>query len=146
MIAQGRLRHCWFGEYSARIALKFASPEAALEAQAVELTDWRIAEETPQILVTSAAKGELKAIIAHLVRLGADPKKIDSIAHSIDYGDPFQIEVLPRADAAQVPLPLEGSTVKRIKRTRKKSYAQVLFEEVVKRNEALNHGAPATTR
>jgi len=92
--ADGGLRHHFWGEYKASMVLVFDTAimlDAALAAG--KFKDWKRSEKRPDKVINwfgdsdalEVAKGEL---VAH----GADRKKIDSIAKSVDFGEPFEVE------------------------------------------------------
>jgi hypothetical protein len=92
MRAHGHLRHRFWGEYSAVIALKFDTPEEAAKALK-ELPDWKAAETAPSCITWVGDSAALELVKDKLETLGAERKKIDSIAKSIDYGEPFTVDV-----------------------------------------------------
>lgn len=104
MIGRGQLRHRWWGDYSAVLALDFGEVSAPVlqELIAQEFPGWQVLARG--IIGRTVSSAELKAEKAHLARLGADPAKIDSIRFSIDYGEPFLVDVPPPADAVQLGL------------------------------------------
>lgn len=97
LIAHGRLNHHFWGEYSAGLALVFDTPEDVLMAlpklSPHGLPAWRQGEKSPHLAHICVNSAQLTQLKTHLGKLGADEDKIDSCAHSIDYGDPFTIEV-----------------------------------------------------
>lgn len=116
MKAKGLLRHRFWGEYSAHIILEFESREDAEKAKEIlnndiefgdflsangglyESSGWglipyRDKAKVECMLSVEAADPGLARIIERLVKYGADEKKITSMAKSIDYGEPFTIEI-----------------------------------------------------
>lgn len=91
--ANGRLRHCFFGTYIAVIALGFEDEYQAEQALPHLGKGWKIGEQSKKALRWEGTTEELEACKKVLVKLGADEDAIDSLEHSIDYGDPFTIEV-----------------------------------------------------
>jgi hypothetical protein len=94
IIARGQLQHHFWGEYSASIVLKFHS--AFLAHKALEQLPGFKVHSNPDFAyaLTFYGKGaDLKAVEALLVSKGADKKKLNSMAKSIDYGEPFNITV-----------------------------------------------------
>jgi hypothetical protein len=91
--ADGRLRHCFFGTYSAVIALGFADEYQAAQALPKLGKGWKLGEKSKKALIWQGSSEELDECTKVLVSFGAEEKAIASIAHSIDYGDPFSIEV-----------------------------------------------------
>jgi hypothetical protein len=93
IIAKGQLRHHFWGDYRATIILQFAT--AALAAEALpQFPDWDIHSEAhPEALIYHGGGAELKHQEALLVSLGADRKKLGSLAKSIDFGEPFTVTV-----------------------------------------------------
>ncbi len=100
--ADGRLRHCFFGEYSAVIALGFDSEAQAAAALPQLGAGWK-AGTKPKALIWRGEREALEICKARLVSFGADGDAIDSIAHSIDYGDRFSVEI-EVTDPRQIPL------------------------------------------
>ncbi len=92
--AEGQLRHRFWGKYSAAMVLVFDAPEmldAALAAG--KFAGWRRGEKRPDIcLVWDGDSDALEPAKDELAAHGADRSKIDSIAKSIDYGEPFAVE------------------------------------------------------
>lgn len=101
--ARGRLRHRFWGEYSAVIALEFGSVEQARAALPVlaESEPWHLSRE-PRCLVAVVNRTALDRIKLQLWRFGADEKAIDSCRTSIDYGEPFTVDVPVGAVGAAV--------------------------------------------
>lgn len=116
MKAKGLLRHRFWGEYSAHILLEFESREDAEKAKEIlndgiefgyffsanggrcKSSGWifiplRDKAKVECILSVEVAEPTLSKVIERLVKYGADKKKINSMAKSIDYGEPFTIEV-----------------------------------------------------
>jgi len=90
--ADGQLRHCYFGEYSAVIALGFNDEYEANESIRKLGPGWKHGQKS-NVLVWVGNTTELEGCKHVLVSFGADEKKIDSCAHSIDYGEPFSIHI-----------------------------------------------------
>ena len=89
----GQLRHRFWGEYSAAIAIKFNSVESAERAipyLSPKKFDpqWQRVENYVRIEVDN---DQLDKLIGHLGSLGADTNKIGSLARSVDYGEPWTI-------------------------------------------------------
>jgi hypothetical protein len=93
IIAKGQLQHHFWGNYCATIALIFATRELA-EKAAPQLVPFHL-PDNPNApgLVFHGGGAELKAAEAVLRTHGANMKKVGSLAKSIDYGEPFTIEV-----------------------------------------------------
>lgn len=89
-IAKGQLRHHFWGEYSATIVLQFHSPVLA-DAAVAKLPGFNVHPGEPRALVFHGKGDELKLVESLLVSLGADRKKLTSLAKSIDFGEPFTI-------------------------------------------------------
>jgi hypothetical protein len=100
--ASGRLRHCFFGTYSAIIALSFEDAYQAAQALPKLGKDWKVGEKSEKSLVWSGNSKELKAVKEVLGSFGADVEKIDSIKKSIDFGEAFEvaIEIVPEEQLA----------------------------------------------
>lgn len=117
--AQGMLRHCFFGEYSARIVLVFSSEAHAKDAQKTLGDAWRLAEKTSGVLVAQLSPAQLDAFkTAYPAKIAPCGRKhckrqckdaaIDSLAHSVDYGPDFSVEI-PTTPAEQSAL-FQGAT------------------------------------
>lgn len=99
--ANGKLRHHFWGTYSATITLRFATVDDAEHAQRIAFPNWKIGKN---VLVWHGKNPDLDAEIANLVAHGADEDLIDSVAHSIDAGDPFTVEInMPDIYTGQLP-------------------------------------------
>lgn len=95
LTANGMLRHCFFGDYSAVIALRFEEKQdAELAIPQLHIpnlgAEWTQAGNGAVITVNS---DQLNRVKDQLAELGADPDAIDSVAHSTDFGDPFSVTV-----------------------------------------------------
>jgi len=102
---KGQLRHCFFGSYSAVIALSFTNPSDASLALPLLGQGWKIAETESRALIWQGDSAQLSACKEVLGSFGADTKKIDSLAKSVDFGEPFQVE-LNVEDPNQLRLPI----------------------------------------
>lgn len=91
--ARGILRHRFWGEYSAAIVLQFESSADAIAAQKQAFTEWDVQTKDASVLQFAGSGAALKKQEALLAKYGADPKKISSLAKSIDHGEPFSISV-----------------------------------------------------
>jgi hypothetical protein len=93
IIAKGQLKHHFWGDYRATIVLQFATPALAREAL-TQFPDWDIHSEAhPEVISYHGGGDELKAQENLLVSLGANRKKLGSLAKSIDFGEPFTVTV-----------------------------------------------------
>lgn len=108
---KGQLRHRFFGDYSAKIGLKFESEQQAKAAlplikarlpepmEMVREADGRLnyggifESNNDQVLLLMVASQDMNAVKALLSSWGADPEAIDSVATSIDFGQPFTCEI-----------------------------------------------------
>lgn len=90
---QGMLRHRFWGEYSCVIAIDFGSPEAARDAAKVLGDNWQSGVKSAQVLVAELSSGALDVFKTRAGRWGADVRKIDSVAKSVDYGEPFEVTI-----------------------------------------------------
>lgn len=92
--AEGRLRHHFWGEYRASMVLLFDSApmlDAALAAG--KFKGWERSQKRPDtVLHWFGGSDDLESTKDELVAHGAERDKIDSIAKSIDYGEPFEVE------------------------------------------------------
>lgn len=95
--ASGQLRHCFFGTYSAVIALGFENEYQANQVLPKLGAGWQVGSK-PYALVWQGNTEELEACETILESFGADRKKIASLAKSIDYGERFEIavEIVPQ--------------------------------------------------
>jgi hypothetical protein len=93
------LQHHFWGNYYASLVLVFESKEAV---DAVESSGslngeawgtWKRNPKSDKVLNWHGPGEKFEALKKRLVALGADPKKIDSVAKSIDYGEKFFVEV-----------------------------------------------------
>ena len=91
--ANGRLAHHFHGNYWATIVIGTDSPKdsALIASQLGE--GWSTSLRDKRALVWTGNSEELDACETILESLGADRKKISSIAKSIDYGEEFTITV-----------------------------------------------------
>jgi len=92
--ADGKLQHHFWGAYRASMVLLFDSApmlDAALAAG--KFKGWDRSEKRPDtVLLWFGSSDELETAIDELAAHGAERGKIDSIAKSIDYGEPFEVE------------------------------------------------------
>lgn len=119
--AKGILRHHFWGEYSATIALVFPDREQMEKALPVlqvedfgtfydvngdtrKSAGWVSHPEKPMLFIHTSGPA-LEAVILRLSENGADRKKIDSCAKSIDHGEPFKVTIeVEHYDPAQAEL------------------------------------------
>ena len=92
--ATGQLRHRFWGNYSALIGLGFDSEAHAKAA----LTSGKLGEgwkpgKDPRAIVWVGDAKALEGVKDKLEASGADRRKIDSVAKSIDYGERFNVEI-----------------------------------------------------
>ena len=108
--ADGKLRHRFWGKYSAHIILIFESDREAKKAlPALEFTPtskiymangdihkslgWIQGKTYPDTLQVEVAGDDLKAVEQKLKEYGADVKKMGSMAKSADWGEPFNVTI-----------------------------------------------------
>jgi hypothetical protein len=106
--ATGILRHHFWGDYSAGMALQFSSEQDAADALEVLSSDWKHGQDHRDILVwcgTGRQLEEVKKIFQSRGILTIKPcgwshcedqcagQEIDSIRHSIDAGPGFELEL-----------------------------------------------------
>lgn len=91
--AKGQLRHCFFGKYSALIALVFEDASQAKQALPRLGEGWGFGDKSDKALIWSGDSNSLVECKKMLGYLGADVEKIDSVAKSVDFGEPFSIEM-----------------------------------------------------
>ncbi|HEX9156007.1 MAG TPA: hypothetical protein VF819_10610 [Nitrospira sp.] len=99
--ARGLLRHRYWGTYSAVIVLAFDTPEAARDALKVLGAPWVAISAKTFVLSWTGETEALEQCKERLGTFGADVSKIDSVAHSIDYGEPFEVTIPIVAPAEQ---------------------------------------------
>lgn len=99
---RGQLRHCFWGDYSAAVALDCGTPEAARDVLATLGAPWKLGKDTPRVLIGVFDRAALELEKARLARYGADARKIDSCRFSVDYGEMFEcvIDVTPAEQAS----------------------------------------------
>lgn len=100
---RGQLQHHFWGEYKASMVLVFDSPESANDALAVLGKAWKLHSKEPRALTWFGDSNGLDFEKGQLVGFGANRKKIDSVAKSIDYGEEFFVEI-PVVAAEQMKL------------------------------------------
>lgn len=88
--ARGRLHHHFHGQYWATIGLWFDSVELATKAHKILGHTWGVSANL-KVLTYSGKDSGLETEIVRLEKLGADRKKITSLAHSIDFGEEFYV-------------------------------------------------------
>lgn len=91
--ASGLLAHHFWGEYSATIALEFEASAHAKDALRVLGDMWTVHEKVDNVLIFHGQREELTKVEQTLVKYGADSKKITSLAKSVDFGEPFTVEI-----------------------------------------------------
>lgn len=91
--ANGLLAHHFWGTYCATIALEFDTSEYAQDALRVLEDVWTVHEKMNNVLVFHGQKELLSEVEKTLVKYGADSKKMTSLAKSVDYGEPFTVEI-----------------------------------------------------
>ena len=100
----GQLKHHFWGSYFATIVLTLDNPFNDLAA-VQEVLGPRWVMETHKTggyyLIWHGA--DVDAQVAMLAKYGADPKKITSLAKSVDYGEPFTATI-PVKDRKQMDL------------------------------------------
>jgi hypothetical protein len=93
--AEGILAHHFWGTYYATVGLVFDNEfeaKCALDSGKLYKT-FKQSEKKTNALVCMVKSDVLDEIKKNLATFGADVKAIDSVAHSIDFGDPFFIEL-----------------------------------------------------
>lgn len=87
---RGLLAHHFHAPYWAAIAIAFETREQAAGALEVLGAPWW-PTKGGKAIVANVAGDELDELKRVLARYGADPRKIDSCARSIDYGEAFTV-------------------------------------------------------
>lgn len=103
--AKGILAHKFHGTYWAVIGLEFANADMAKAALPKLGEGWKVGEKQPSVLVWQGESEALDKCKKVLGSFGADTKKIDSLAKSIDYGEWFEVSI-PLPDPNQLALPI----------------------------------------
>lgn len=89
---EGRIAHHFHMPYWCTMALVFNSESDAKQALTILGSNWKIGKQ-PKAVVASLKSDELDAMKKCFESHGMDAeniRKIDSIAKSIDYGEPFE--------------------------------------------------------
>lgn len=86
---KGQLRHHFWSEYSATIAIDFGNSDNAKDALTVLGDGWTLGEKARHCVVWFGSGKAFDNVKSKLVSFGADDRKIDSVAKSIDYGEEF---------------------------------------------------------
>ena len=95
---KGQLAHHFWGTSLCSIVVGFDSPEHAQDAMVVlnqgldTEVPWKVGRD-PSYLVWGGGSKDLAKCKGILARFGADPDKVDSMAKSIDYGEPFEVTI-----------------------------------------------------
>lgn len=101
MNCKGQLRHQFWSEYSCLIAMQFKNQEECSSAfETLSGFHWGLHPQQMNVLIWRGNAEELKACKKLLGSYGADESAIDSIKHSIDFGEPFYCEI-PCVDRSQ---------------------------------------------
>lgn len=110
MIAHGRLQHHFWGTYHASIVLVFADEQQAIQAREHAFQMFQPHPHRVSALYFQGSGTELKAAEAALKAHGANMNKVRSLARSIDFGEPFTVEVIPHDGSIQQVLFAEDRT------------------------------------
>ena len=92
-IGKGQLFHHFHGNYWASIVLLFDDQEQAAAALRVLGVPWKQSQKDPRALGCAVDSAQLEAVKRELGRHGADVRAIDSLAKSVDCGEPFTVEI-----------------------------------------------------
>ena len=115
--AKGRLRHHFWGDYRATIALAFLDAGSAADALIILGKGWKLSEREPKALIWHGGGEDFERVKAQLAGFGLkiDPcgrkdcrrqcrdASIDGVPHSIDLGPAFTVEI-PTVAREQVAL------------------------------------------
>jgi len=109
IIGRGQLQHHFWGTYHASLGIMFHDAAIAADAQRRAFPKWDISERQPKALIFHGHGDALEAELVNLEAHGADRSKVESVARSIDYGEPFEVEVdlTPAPTETQLTLPAE---------------------------------------
>lgn len=91
--AVGQLAHHFHGIYWCAIVLVFDDAASARDALGVLGEPWKVGQRNDRVLAASFDSATLDVEKQRLGRYGADERKIDSLAKSIDYGEPFEVAI-----------------------------------------------------
>lgn len=92
-IGKGLLFHHFHGNYWASIVLDFSNEPNASDALRVLGGPWKQSQKDPRCLGCAVDSAQLDAVKQQLGRFGADVRAIDSLAKSVDCGEPFEVHV-----------------------------------------------------
>jgi hypothetical protein len=111
ILGHGIARHHFWGDYKATIVVAFPpthfTAEALTAAVKTALPSFDVDEDAATGKVVARFFGGDQALdtaIAELVKVAAEKKKILSIARSIDFGEPFVVDLIPAPTEVQQPL------------------------------------------
>lgn len=95
---QGILQHHFWGEYHATLTIVFERPGYAQLAARVLGPPWRaeplgFSMNPSPVVACFVDEKVLPAVKEVLVHYGADRNKVNSVATSIDFGEPWTIEI-----------------------------------------------------
>jgi len=90
--ASGQLRHHFWGTYAASIGIKFHNADLAGRALP-QFPGWKQSTVDPRCLTFHGQDPALADTLQLLGKLGADLRKVSSLARSIDFGEPFTVAV-----------------------------------------------------
>lgn len=115
--AVGKLRHAFHGEYFAALGLEFSTEQHAHLALKTLGPDWKLGQKQPKALIWVGGGDKLSELKERLKGFGITIRpcgmkrcrgqckkaEIDSLAHSIDYGPWFEVQI-PVEDPNQATL------------------------------------------
>lgn len=93
MRAKGQLKHHFWGTYAASVWLVFESATEAAVALAGPFAAWKANPKHPDTIGFHGSDPQLQAQLNILAAHGADLKRVSSLAKSIDYGEPFEVDI-----------------------------------------------------
>ena len=95
VVGKGILQHHFWGKYYAGIGIEFDNEyEAGLALGSGKLhSEFKLGEKSQKVLTCFVDSETLDVVVENLVSLGAKKEAIASVAHSIDYGDDWTIEL-----------------------------------------------------
>lgn len=103
---KGQLFHKFHGNYWAQVIVGFESAELATAAALVLGAPWKQSVKAPEWVGCAVDSAGLDVEKQKLGRFGADVRKIDSLAKSVDCGEPFEVAIpvtLPVPEQAALP-------------------------------------------
>lgn len=90
---KGQLAHHFWGTYYATIGIWFDSEEDAKHSLNVLGPLWKVSPRVSSAIIFHGKDPELNQVLETLEKFGANKRVVTSCTKSIDYGEPFEIEL-----------------------------------------------------